>query len=454
MPMHDEKEARKIVQESKKKKYVRGPLSHLNYALWSVLYRPYAYDESLPILLPWFKYHNGNDDISRLNRAYIKQRQADGTWILRLGLWPFLTMLRMLRETRRHWAMVSREYGVSLGRQILDQIKLILFYNLGPISYYECHLFKLKAGYEQHCRETKIFQLLDHVRPISKRQSLDDKVAFIKTCLESGFPVPQTFAVGLAGQWISPFIPKTGFPPPVDTVLKPANLALGYGFELWEYRKEHDQWEREGDMLTREELLERCKSKKILYIMQERLINHSAIEMISPTALATARLVTYKQSDEKIHVFHGFFRMGLGKTITNTSQGELSSLIDLSTGSLLIARRAENAEFDHHPDTGARITGLRLPFWEEVCQLAIDAHKKYSIAFIGWDVVFTPDGPYFLEANSGWGIDERFPILKFFSAYFLEALEKEEAETKPLRDPMEQSLRKLAWLSTHLAKKE
>ncbi len=57
--------------------------------------------------------------------------------------------------------------------------------------------------------------------------------------------------------------------------------------------------------------------------------------------------------------------------------------------------------FDHHPGTGARVTGRVVPFWRETAQLAVDAHRTLpGRVFIGWDIAITADGPKILEGNS------------------------------------------------------
>jgi hypothetical protein len=60
---------------------------------------------------------------------------------------------------------------------------------------------------------------------------------------------------------------------------------------------------------------------------------------------------------------------------------------------------------ERHPDTGAVIRGLEVPFWQEAVALACKAHSQAftRFAFLGWDLALTADGPVILETNSGWG---------------------------------------------------
>lgn len=46
----------------------------------------------------------------------------------------------------------------------------------------------------------------------------------------------------------------------------------------------------------------------------------------------------------------------------------------------------------------------KVPFWEEIKQSALSAHQLLPELYaIAWDYVVTPDGPFMLEGNSGWG---------------------------------------------------
>ena len=57
----------------------------------------------------------------------------------------------------------------------------------------------------------------------------------------------------------------------------------------------------------------------------------------------------------------------------------------------------------HHPVTGVKIIGFKIPFWQESLQMAKDAalHNKKNRS-IGWDIAVTNDGPVLIEGNSNW----------------------------------------------------
>lgn len=68
------------------------------------------------------------------------------------------------------------------------------------------------------------------------------------------------------------------------------------------------------------------------------------------------------------------------------------------------SKKPHFGKYTHHPDTGVKLQGFRLPMWDKVKQLAMDAHAVLSdIDSIGWDIAITPTGPIIVEANCAWG---------------------------------------------------
>jgi hypothetical protein len=60
--------------------------------------------------------------------------------------------------------------------------------------------------------------------------------------------------------------------------------------------------------------------------------------------------------------------------------------------------------YEKHPNSGERIEGFALPSWKDAVNLAIAAHESFPrIAFVGWDVAFTENGPTLIEGNAGFG---------------------------------------------------
>jgi len=55
-----------------------------------------------------------------------------------------------------------------------------------------------------------------------------------------------------------------------------------------------------------------------------------------------------------------------------------------------------------------RMGEFNIPSWEEIHKSAINSHQCFpDIYGIAWDYVITPEGPFLLEGNTGWGHESR-----------------------------------------------
>lgn len=86
----------------------------------------------------------------------------------------------------------------------------------------------------------------------------------------------------------------------------------------------------------------------------------------------------------------------------------LSASIDLDSGRLgpgmMLSSSGELCSFDAHPDTGASITGVTVPYWEETKRQLLEvAAALPQSPYVGWDILMTDQGPCWLEANSPTG---------------------------------------------------
>ena len=127
----------------------------------------------------------------------------------------------------------------------------------------------------------------------------------------------------------------------------------------------------------------------------------------------TLRLLTMlDMKDRSPFIVVAVQRIGAGTSgvVDNWSAGGLSARIDLDSGRLGKATRLPGPEglrwFSTHPDNGARIEGVQVPFWDEVVSTVLHAARVLSfMEYIGWDVIVTPQGPVVLEANINSGMN-------------------------------------------------
>jgi alpha-L-glutamate ligase-like protein len=96
-------------------------------------------------------------------------------------------------------------------------------------------------------------------------------------------------------------------------------------------------------------------------------------------------------------------RLSDGKA--NLHQGAIGAGIDISTGKTLMAVWRNNLVTEH-PDTGNDVTGLLVPDWARLLELAARCYEIVGMGYIGVDIVLDREhGPLILELNARPGLN-------------------------------------------------
>ena len=116
--------------------------------------------------------------------------------------------------------------------------------------------------------------------------------------------------------------------------------------------------------------------------------------------------------DVRIIVFHGIpvmamvrlpTRMSKGKA--NLHQGCIGAGIDIASGRTLTAVW-RNAVVDEHPDTGNPVSGVEIPRWQTLLEIAAASFELTGLAYQGIDLVLDRElGPLILELNARPGLN-------------------------------------------------
>ncbi len=96
-------------------------------------------------------------------------------------------------------------------------------------------------------------------------------------------------------------------------------------------------------------------------------------------------------------------RMSDGKA--NLHQGALGVGVDLATGTTLTAVLF-NDIVTEHPDTANQVTGIQIPEWRTLLELASQCYDIFKLGYLGVDIVLDKDlGPLLLEVNARPGLN-------------------------------------------------
>lgn len=369
-----------------------------------------------PVQWPWIR-RPGNASLAFLHeRAVALERQSFHSVESRVAVWaisvfwPLKSLVHIGRELQKRGRYVTRLEGIGRLRQASQMFVLAVRYNCPPKSYYKFRLFQRSRPLEtslDYLHEFQLVKLLSSLnRPLSSTRTLNDKREVATVARSRGLAAAGplvSFRGGSVHQWFT----ESSSLPPRDLVMKAVNLQCGFWFELWTYRG--GRWTGpEGRALDEAELLHyvSTRSEDRDCLLQERLTNHADLDGLCGQGLATLRVVTYLPREGTARTLMSTFRMPTGDSVVdNFAAGGIAAPVDLDTGRLgvAIAKDVARGQFEAHPDSGARITGRRLPCWPEAQRLALEAQGLFSdVPFIGWDIVIGPEGPLLLEANTTW----------------------------------------------------
>jgi len=116
--------------------------------------------------------------------------------------------------------------------------------------------------------------------------------------------------------------------------------------------------------------------------------------------------------DIRVIVYRGYPTMAMVRLPTRTSdgkanlhQGAVGAGVDMSSGETLTGV-LDNDVIDEHPDTGALVSGLRIPQWDFILQSSARGYDVTDLGYLGVDMVIDRDlGPLILEMNARPGLN-------------------------------------------------
>lgn len=116
--------------------------------------------------------------------------------------------------------------------------------------------------------------------------------------------------------------------------------------------------------------------------------------------------------DIRVIVYRGYPAMAMVRLPTRASdgkanlhQGAVGAGVDMSLGETLTGV-LDNNVVDEHPDTGALVSGLRIPQWDFILQSAARGYEVTELGYLGVDMVIDRDlGPLILEMNARPGLN-------------------------------------------------
>jgi alpha-L-glutamate ligase-like protein len=239
---------------------------------------------------------------------------------------------------------------------------------------------------------------------------VDDKLETKRLALEAGMAVPELYGV-IAEQHEVADLPKL-LDGREDFVLKPAHGSGGNGILVIAGRGGRRFRKVSGELIEPEELFHHTSNTLSgLYSLgghRDRVMVEYRVR-VDPLF----EQITYKGvPDLRTIVFRGYPVMAMARLPTRASdgkanlhQGAVGVGIDLATGKTL-GGVLGNETVDEHPDTDHKLTGIQIPGWQELLELAARCYEITGLGYLGVDVVLDREnGPMILELNARPGLN-------------------------------------------------
>lgn len=162
-----------------------------------------------------------------------------------------------------------------------------------------------------------------------------------------------------------------------------------------------------ADFASLEACYEHLYEPTLNNILEEVIPQHPQVSAVYPHSINTVRAVTINHKGT-VHLVATMFRIGNGgKFVDNFNNGGMVTPVDETNGTIRFpAIDKQKNVFEVHPQTGTPIVGFRFPYWEETVAMVKKAATVVpQMAYLGWDVAITPDGPVLVEGNNFPGHD-------------------------------------------------
>jgi alpha-L-glutamate ligase-like protein len=280
--------------------------------------------------------------------------------------------------------------------------------------------------------------ILDH-NPRGRFPVVDSKLRMHNLCRQIGVPTPAVYGVVDSHSMLRRLAEVLGDRD--DFVIKPNRGSAGRGVLVVVGRAGAGYVRHNGQKLRPEQLRQHLSDilsgmyslggRPDQAMIQERLRLHPAFEPIAYKGIPDVRVIVYRD-EPAMAMLRLPTKASNGRA--NLHQGGIGVGVDLASGLTHHAVQRNRFVFQH-PDTGAPVVGMRVPYWDEVLTTSRRVAEAVGLGYIGVDVVVDEQqGPMLLEANARPGLAIQIANARGLLPRLAEidALKKRGAESEPV----------------------
>ncbi len=176
-----------------------------------------------------------------------------------------------------------------------------------------------------------------------------------------------------------------------EVIVKPLSLSCGKGVEkivVKDYKPE----ELYNHLMQTDQTL-----------VEDVAIQNKVLSDLYPHSVNTLRIVTLNKV-----VVAALLRIGnKGNVVDNFNHDGMVTTVDIKTGEIKYpAIDKVGNVYEVHPETNVKIVGIKIPMWNEVKKLCIEACDIVpELGYVGWDVCLGEEKPFLIEGNDFPGHD-------------------------------------------------
>lgn len=252
--------------------------------------------------------------------------------------------------------------------------------------------------------------LIARYNPRMAIKGVNNKFETKELLAAAGVPVPRTLSLIEARDQLLSFDFNSL---PDAWVVKPNHGRRGEGVLLIVGREGEAWRQASGKLITTVEM-----RNHISHILDGEMSLEGAhqdaalIEPLIRTHPDFARLVPFGLPDIRIICFRSIPLMAMTRLPTiesggraNLHQGAVGAAIDFISGEIFRAVQGSKV-VEHHPSTGERLIGEKIPFWSAVVKAATLCSAPLDLGYVGVDLVIDAnEGVKVLECNAFPGLE-------------------------------------------------
>ena len=238
---------------------------------------------------------------------------------------------------------------------------------------------------------------------------VDDKLITKKLAQKAGMAVPELYGCVEFNHQARSL--EALLKPHEDFVIKPSRGSGGMGILVVSGRTKKLYRATDGELLEPDELkhhvlnilggMYSLAGQPDKALIEYRVVFDPVFESVNYLGVPDIRIIVFK-GVPVMSMVRLPTRLSGGRA--NLHQGALGAGIDLATGETLAAVWRDRI-VSEHPDTGNRVTGIRIPNWPSLLELASRCHELTGLGYLGADIVLDRvKGPLLLELNARPGL--------------------------------------------------